>query len=128
MIKFYLYYVVFMDVVLNILIIAILFMLCCRDSILQSRESFLAWNENYPASAIANGGGKKEKIQEEEEEEEQEKEDIKPPDPPPPAYAEIESPGKPLLIIDIQKTAFFLGQYECICITTYSVIYRLRGG
>lgn len=115
-----------MDVVL---IIAILFMLCCRDSALQSRESFLAWNENYPASATANGGGKKEKIQEEEEEEEeeQEKEDMKPPDPPPPAYAEIESPGKPLLI-DIQKTAFFLGQYESICIATYSVIYRLRGG
>lgn len=118
MIKFYLYYVVFMDVVL---IIAILFMLCCRDSVLQSRESFLAWNENYPASATVNGGGKKEKIQEEEEEEEQEKEDMKPPDPPPPAYAEIESPGKPLLI-DIQKTAFFLGQYESICIATYSVI------
>ena len=81
-----------------------------RDSVLQSRESFLAWNENYPAATPTNG------VKDEETKRPDDDKEVKKPSsaaaPPPlqdPPSGNIESPGKPLLI-DIQKTAFFLGK------------------
>lgn len=68
---------------------------------MQSRDSFLAWNENYTTNGETGGGVTNEEIPPtiKEEEEEQER-----------RPSTIESPGKPMLI-DIQKTAFFLGKY-----------------
>ena len=78
---------------------------------MQSRESFLAWNENYPSATPTNGVKEDEgtKRQDDDKEVKKPSSAAAPPPPQDPSSGNIESPGKPLLI-DIQKTAFFLGE------------------
>lgn len=72
---------------------------------MQSRESFLAWNENYPVrdkvqTTESRKNGKEQKSTNNEKEE-----------PLPIPTEKIISPGKPLSIV-IEKTAFFLGRLQ----------------
>lgn len=76
---------------------------------MQSRESFLAWNDNYPATTATNGVKEDEEAKKQEDDKEVKKPPPAPAPPPDPPSGNIESPGKPILI-DIQKTAFFLGE------------------